>query len=131
MTRETIVSGVAERLTRAIATNDSEAMAELYAPDASIWHSTDQIELTVTDLQGLLRSIASVATAGVRVTGLYITPDGFVQTQENTYTLRSGVTTTFHAALVATLRDDAQITRVEEYLDSAGLTPLLAALGAG
>jgi len=34
----------------------------------------------------------------------------------------------FHAALVVTLDDEGRISRLEEYLDSAGLAPLIAAL---
>jgi ketosteroid isomerase-like protein len=119
----------AERLTRAIVESDAEAMADIYTADAVVWHSTDQVELSLEQLQGLVRAIGAVASAEVDVTGLYVTETGFVQTQENSYTLSNGGATSFHAALVATLNDDGRIVRMDEYLDSAGLTPLIEALG--
>jgi ketosteroid isomerase-like protein len=122
---------VAENLTRAIAANDAAAMAEIYAPDAVIWHCTDQVALTVEELQGLLAAIEDVATADVSVKSLLVTEDGFVQTQENTYTFRTGGGTSFHAALVVWLDADGRISRAEEYLDGAALAPLIEALGVG
>jgi hypothetical protein len=82
----------------------------------------------VEQLQGLVRAIAAVASAEVDVTGLHVTETGFVQTQKNSYTLSKGGATSFHAALVATLDDDGRIVRLDEYLDSTGLTPLIEAL---
>lgn len=119
---------VASGLTEAIRVNDADALPGLYAPDAVIWHSTDQVEISVGQLQELMRAIARVATGEVRVKALFETPAGFVQTQENSYTFADGETTTFHAALVAWLGPDGRVTRLEEYLDGAGLAPLIAAL---
>jgi ketosteroid isomerase-like protein len=119
----------AERLTRAIVENDADAMAEIYTPGAVVWHSTDQVELSLEQLQGLVRAIAAIASARVDVTGLHVTDTGFVQTQKNSYALSNGGATSFHAALVARLDDDGRIVRLDEYLDSAGLTPLIEALG--
>jgi ketosteroid isomerase-like protein len=122
---------LAERFTRAIAENDAAAMGEIYAPDAAIWHCTDEVELTVPQLQGLLQAIADIATADVKVNSVSPTEDGFVQTQENTYTFKAGGSTRFHAALVVSLDTEGRISRAEEYLDSAGLNPLIQALEAG
>lgn len=129
MTSSNHARATAARLAQAIAANDADAMAEIYAPDATIWHSTDQITLTVPQLQDLVRAIATVATAEVNVKSLLITDQGFVQTQENIYSLNAGPKASFHAALVARLDSQGRITSVEEYLDSAGLAPLLEALG--
>jgi hypothetical protein len=129
MTGTHSANAIAAALTQAIRNNDADALAGIYAPDAVIWHSTDQVELSVGQLQGLMRAISRVATGDVRVKALLETPEGFVQTQENTYTFLSGETTTFHAALVAWLGPDGRVRRLEEYLDGAGLAPLIAALG--
>jgi ketosteroid isomerase-like protein len=75
-----------------------------------------------------VRAIATVADCTVEVTNTLITERGFVQTQRNTYVFRNGRSTFFHAAMVVTLDNDGRIVRVEEYLDSAGLAPLVAAL---
>ena len=119
---------IAETLTRAIAEADVEVLARTYAPDARIWHSTDCVELTVNELLGLTRQIAQVATATVEVTGRHRTETGFVQTHRATFVLPGGGTTSFHAALIAVLDDDGRITRLDEYLDSAGLAPLIEAM---
>jgi uncharacterized protein len=125
---EQSTAAIAAALTEAIRANDAEALTGIYAADGVIWHSTDQVELSVGQLQELMRAIALVATGEVRVKALLETPAGFVQTQEITYTFRDREATTFHAALVAWISPDGRITRLEEYLDSAGLAPLTAAL---
>jgi ketosteroid isomerase-like protein len=117
-------------LTRAIENGDADAMSDIYAPDATIWHCTDQVNLTVGQLQDLLRAIRAVAEATVTVKSLLPTDRGFVQTQELEYRFRSGTSTRFHAAMVADVDAAGQITRLEEYLDGAGLAPLIEALGA-
>jgi ketosteroid isomerase-like protein len=119
---------VAERLVAAIAAGDAEALGEIFRPDAVVWHSTDQLDMTLPALQEMLRSISSIATADVQQTGLHHTDTGFVLTLASTYTLKTGGTTTFHAAQVVDLDADDQIVRVDEYLDSAGLDPLIQAL---
>ena len=119
---------VAGQLTRAIADADADALERLYVPTAIIWHSTDQVEMTVQEVLNLLKAIGKVADCTVDVTGTMLTERGFVQTQRNTYTFRDGRSTFFHAALVVTLNAEGRILRLEEYLDSAGLGPLVAAL---
>jgi ketosteroid isomerase-like protein len=121
---------VAERLTRALASGDVDALASLYAPDALIWHSTDQVELKLKEVLQLVHAIRTIAKCGVDVSSTLVTEQGFVQTQKNTYIFHDGSSTFFHAALVVTLDSHGRIVRVEEYLDSAGLAPLLAALNA-
>ncbi len=124
----TDVLAIAGQLTHAIATGDVEALARLYVPRAVIWHSTDQVEMKLQDMLGLVGAIKAVADCTVDVTNTLPTGLGFVQTQRNTYTFRDGRSTFFHAALVVSLDSEGCITRLEEYLDSAGLAPLVAAL---
>ena len=119
---------VARRLTHAIATGNADVLASLYAPKAIIWHNTDQIEMSSSEVLDLVRAIRTVADCAVDVSSTLVTERGFVQTQRNTYTFRDGRSTFFHAALLVTLDGEGRILRLEEYLDSAGLAPLLAAL---
>jgi ketosteroid isomerase-like protein len=119
----------AEQLTRAVADGDADRLATVYAPGAVVWHSTDQVEMPFADVQNLVRAIRAVSECRVDVSATLLTERGFVQTQKNTYTFRDGRQTSFHAALVTTLDEDGRIVRLEEYLDSAGLTPLITALG--
>jgi ketosteroid isomerase-like protein len=120
--------GIAGRLTRAIATADVDDLRRLYSRDAVVWHSTDQVEMSVNQVLDLVRAIRNVAACTVEVSSTLVTERGFVQTQKNTYTFRDGTGTAFHAALLVTLDGNGQILRLEEYLDSAGLAPLVAAL---
>jgi hypothetical protein len=122
---------VAERLTRALESGNVDALASLYAPEALIWHSTDQVELKLEEVLQLVGAIRSVAKCDIDVSSTLVTEQGFVQTQKNTYTFHDGSSTFFYAALLVTLDGHARMVRVEEYLDSAGLAPLLAALHQG
>jgi ketosteroid isomerase-like protein len=119
---------VAQQLTRAIESADIERLAQLYAPNAIVWHSTDSVEMKVQEVLELVRSIGRVSHCQVTVSSTLSTSTGFVQTQRNSYKFRAGAETSFHAALVATLDEDGRIVRLEEYLDSAGLAPLIAQL---
>lgn len=119
---------VARRLVVAIGNSDADAMADIFSPDAVVWHSTDQLDMQLSQLQEMLRAIGGIATADVQETGLRETSDGFVLTLKSTYQLKSGGSTSFHAAQIAVVGADGKITRVDEYLDSAGLGPLMAEL---
>jgi hypothetical protein len=118
-------AGVAKRLVEAIARGDADAMSGIFTHDATIWHSTDQIEMSLSELQGMLRAISAVASAEVWETSLRETSDGFVLTLKSTYQLKSGGSTTFYAAQIVQLNASGKITRVDEYLDNAGLEPLI------
>lgn len=122
-------SPLADRFTAAIAQADMTTMRELYTPDAVIWHCTDNIELSVDELDGLLSSIGSASTCSVDVLSRQHTASGFVQAQVNTYTLKNGKgTVVLRCALLVTL-DGEKISRVDEYLDGSALAPLIDALG--
>jgi hypothetical protein len=121
----------AERLTRALESGDADALESLYAPEALIWHSTDQVELKLAEVLQLVGAIRTVAKCDIDVSSTLVTEQGFVQTQKNTYTFHDGSRTFFYAALVVTLDGHGRMVRVDEYLDSAGLAPLLAALDQG
>lgn len=123
-------AAIAQRLVEAIAAADAPALGELFAPGASVWHSTDQMDMSIPDLQGMLGAIGGVSTADVAVTGLRDTPDGFVLTLKSSYQLNSGGTTEFCAAQIVQLDAAGKIARIDEYLDSAGLEPLVAEVGA-
>jgi ketosteroid isomerase-like protein len=118
---------VAERLTAAIEANDPDALAKVYAAEASLWHSTDELDLSVSQVQDLACGIAAVADCTITVTGFSSTETGFVQTQINEYRLRSGQTVRFHCAVVVGLDPSGQVVRQEDYLDGTRLGPLLEA----
>lgn len=128
MTNTAQKTQVAAKLVAAIDASDADALAEIFSPDAVVWHSTDQRDMTFPELQGMLRSISTIASATVEQTGLHHTDNGFVLTVASTYRLNDGGTTSFHAAQIVDLDVDHRIVRVDEYLDSAGLDPLVQAL---
>jgi polyisoprenoid-binding protein YceI len=121
-------SSLAERLTTAIETNNPDLLAEVMTDDATIWHSNDEIEMTVAQVQELARAIAAVADGKVTVSSYSDTASGFVQTQVNEFRLRSGETVRVHSALVARVDASGRIARLEEYLDGSRLAPLVAAM---
>jgi hypothetical protein len=123
-------AAIAKLLVEAIATADAVALGGLFAPDASVWHNTDQVDMSIPELQGMLGAIGGVSTAEVDLTGLRDTPDGFVLTLKSVYQLNSGGTTEFCAAQIVQLDAAGKIARIDEYLDSAGLGPLVAEVGA-
>jgi ketosteroid isomerase-like protein len=126
-----VATHAADALTSLLATNDGEIAKELYADDAVIWHSHDLVELDRNTMVGTLGALATViAAADVDVKQRFVTEQGFVQTHVMTYRLTSGAVTSFPAALVVRLDRDGRIARLDEYLDGAGLAPVIAALRA-
>ena len=119
---------IARRFVEALDNQDADAVGEIFAPDAGIWHCTDGVTMSVADMQGSLRAIATVAKATVEQTGYLDTSDGFVLTAKSTYDLTSGESTSWHAAMIIQVNAEGLIARLDEYLDSAGTTPLLRAL---
>jgi ketosteroid isomerase-like protein len=120
---------IAKELSKAIESADVASLERLYASTGVVWHNTDSLEMKVADVLDLVSAIGRVSTCRVTVHSTLVTAEGFVQTQNNTYSFQDGSTTSFHAALVATLDGEGRISRLEEYLDSVGLAPLTAKLG--
>lgn len=115
----------AERLMAAITAGDIDAVRSIYAPDAVIWHNNDGLEQSVDDnlrvLRWVVRHIANLRYEQIR---RQRTDAGFVQQHVLRGTAPNGKDVTIPACLVCTVRD-GRITRLEEYLDSAHLAPLM------
>jgi ketosteroid isomerase-like protein len=115
---------VAQRLFEAIPKGDLEAVRELYAPDAQIWHNHDGIvQDPAANLQVLgwvVKNIGGIRYEEVR---RQPTPIGFVQQHVMRGTLPSGKAFELAACIVCTVVD-GRITRLDEYLDSAQLAAL-------
>ncbi len=124
VTEET-ATATAERLTAAMAACDADLMREIFAPDATIWHSGDRSELGLTELLDGVRATREAArTVELSVTGRFVTDTGFVQTQQTTYHLGGRRSSRFDAAMFVRLDQRGRITRIEEYFDAAALQPL-------
>jgi ketosteroid isomerase-like protein len=115
---------VADRLFSAIEAGDIEAVRALYRPDVEVWHNTDR---AVQGRDANLAVLGWISTnlPGARYTQVKrsATDDGFVQQHVLVVTNRAGKRVEVPACIVATVRD-GQITRLDEYLDSAVVTAI-------
>ena len=119
-----------EALMAAISAGDIEALRGIYAPDAVIWHNNDGVEQSVDDnlrvLQWVVRHIGNLRYEDIR---RQRTDNGFVQQHVLRGTAPNGQPLEIRACLICRVRD-GRITRLEEYLDTAHVAPLLQAAGA-
>lgn len=106
-----------DRLVAAIAAGDVDAVREIYAPDATIWHNFDQRDQSVDENLATLVDLHRRAT-NLRYTEIRRTPtvDGFLQQHILTGDARGGA-----LAMPAMIRfyvANGRISRLEEYLDT-------------
>lgn len=117
---------IAERLFAAIEAGDIDAVGRLYAPDLQVWHNTDGL---IQDRDANLRTlgwvVANFGDLCYHEVRRDPTPAGFVQQHVLRATTPAGDAMAIPACLVAAV-NGGQITRIDEYLDSAQLAPLLA-----
>ena len=109
---------VAERLFAAIPKGDLDAVRDLYAPGAQIWHNHDGVvqdpAANLAVLGWVVKNIRGISYDEIR---RQPTPTGFVRT------LQSGKAFELAACIVCTVVA-GRITRLDEYLDSAQLGAL-------
>jgi len=117
---------VADRFFAAAEAGDIATIEQLYAPDAQVWHNTDRV---VQNREENLRTLTWITTnlRDIRYTNVRRSPtdDGFVQQHVFEATNRAGQRVEVPACVVATVRD-GRITRIDEYIDSAAVTALMA-----
>ena len=110
----------AGRFFDAIEAGDIATMQASFAPDAAIWHNTDELivtpEQTAQTLTGMVARIAERSYADRR---LHVFPGGFVQ-QHVLQGVRThdGERVRLPCAIVCQVAD-GRITRLDEYFDSA------------
>jgi ketosteroid isomerase-like protein len=109
---------VADDLFASIEKGDIDGVRAIYAPDAVVWHNTDGVEQTVDEnlrtLQWVVDNLADRSYDEVRRTEH---DGGFVQQHVLRFT-KAGERREIPACIVATVAD-GQITRIDEYIDSA------------
>jgi len=117
---------LARRFFAAITAGDIDAVREMYAPDAVVWHNNDGIEQGVEQNLAVLRWVTKNIT-GFRYEDVrcQATDTGFVEQHITRGRAPNGADLAMSACIVCTVVD-GRITRVDEYLDSAQLAPLLA-----
>lgn len=115
---------VAERLFAAIPKGDLDAVREIYAPDARIWHNHDGVvqdpAANLAVLGWIVSNLRDISYDEIRRAP---TPGGFVQQHVMRATLPNGKRFELTACIVCTVVA-GRITRLDEYLDSAALAAL-------
>ena len=106
------------RFFAALEGGDIDALREIYAPDAVIWHNDDLVEQPVEENLNVLRGLYR-AVSGLRYDVIRRVPaaDGVLQQHVLRGRLPGGAEIALHAAMYLQVRD-GRITRIEEYLDS-------------
>jgi ketosteroid isomerase-like protein len=118
-----------DRLFAAIASGKVEAVRDLYARDAKIWHNYDGVVQSVEEnlrvLGWVVENVGGLRYEEIRRQS---SERGFVQQHVLRGTTRRGEPLEVPACLVAEV-ERGKITRIDEYIDSAHLGPLLRARG--
>lgn len=116
---ESETRALAQRFFDAVENGDIDVLRSCYAPEAAIWHNTDDAEQSVDDnvetLKGFVQRIANRVYANRR---LEVFDGGFVQQHELRGVRADGVAVRLTACIVCAVRD-GRITRLDEYFDSA------------
>jgi ketosteroid isomerase-like protein len=116
---------VAERLFAAIMSGDIDGVRDVYHPDVVVWHNNDQQE------QGRDANLAVLSWCVHNIDGMryenvrrHATEAGFVQQHvlRGRFT-KTGAELEVPACIVCEVKD-GQITRLDEYLDSAQVASL-------
>jgi ketosteroid isomerase-like protein len=121
---------VADRIFAAIEAGDADAVADIYADDAVIWHNNDGVEQTKEEnmrvLRWLVRSTSRREYCAIR---RFEIDGGFVQQHDLHVEFDDGRSAVLPACLVVQVDGD-RITRIDEYLDSAGAAEAFASSSA-
>lgn len=116
---------VAARLTDRLLARDADGVADVYADDFVVWRNFDGKELdkaqAVKVVRFLVSKVQELRYENVRVLP---TPEGFVQQHTLVGIAPSGAPVRAEACLVAKVKD-GRIGRLDEYIDSAQLAPLM------
>jgi uncharacterized protein len=118
MTKESLE--VADRLFKAIEGGDVNAIKDIYAPHAKIWHNFDNLAQSVDENLAVLKwVVANIAEISYTEVHRQPTPSGFIQQHVLRGKVRaSGKEIAIPACIVCNV-ENGRITRLDEYLDSA------------
>lgn len=118
MTEQEILA-FAKKFVDAIQAGDVPTVRDCYAPDAKLWHNTDNIEQTVDQNMKVLGwFINNLPDRNYRVLRREALSDGFLQQHVLEATLPDGSLFKMSACVVVRV-ENGVITRLDEYLDSA------------
>ena len=124
------IRALAQRFFDAVEAGDIEQVLACYAPDAVIWHNSDQAEQSREEngatLTAFARAIPQRAYANRR---LHVFEGGFVQQHDLQGVRRDGARVSLVACIVCRVAD-GKITRLDEYFDSAAVAAFIGTRGA-
>lgn len=124
MHREAMLE-LGRRFFSAVAAGDLDAVRAMYTPDALIWHNHDGAAQTVEQNLAVLAWVAkNIVEFRYEDAVLQATDTGFIEQHVTRGRTRNGSEITMPACIVCTVVE-GQISRLDEYLDSAHLAPLL------
>jgi ketosteroid isomerase-like protein len=115
----------ARRLIECVTSGDVAGVGALYHDDIRCWRNLDGRELVkkqALKVVGFLGTLEGLAYEDIRIDA---TETGFVQQHTLCCTSPKGEAVRVAACLVAEVRD-GQILRIDEYVDSAAMAPLMA-----
>jgi len=113
------IRALAERFFDAIEAGDIAAVRAAYAPDAVIWHNTDELATSVEDnVETLTGFVKRIRDRRYRDRRLEVFDGGFVQQHVLHGVRADGVAVTLPACIVCQVKD-GRISRLDEYFDSA------------
>ena len=114
----------ADRYIAALEGDDLEKVRTFYAPEARLWHNTDDIaqdlEISMKSMKWFMRNLPGRRYRVLRREALH---DGFLQQHVLEATLPDGTPWSLNACVVIKM-ENGVITRLDEYLDSAQTTAL-------
>jgi ketosteroid isomerase-like protein len=118
---------VAHDFFAAIEAGDLAKVEALYAPEARIWHNTDGVAQSVSEnLRVLAWMVRSIPSRQYRIVRREILPWGFFQ--QHVLALETAQGRYDMPACVVVMVEGGRIVRLDEYLDSAHVTAMRAAL---
>jgi ketosteroid isomerase-like protein len=119
MTSEADIDVLARRFFDAAEAGDIETLRGCHAPNAIIWHNTDDLEQSRDEnartLEAFVQRIGDRVYAGRR---LHVFNGGFVKQHELRGKRADGVADRLTACVICAV-DEGRITRLDEYFDSA------------
>jgi ketosteroid isomerase-like protein len=117
---------VLDRLFAAVSSGDVATVESIYAPDAGIWHNTDNATQAVVD------NLRTIAWVGRTIRGMSydevrrapIDRDRVLQQHVLRGTAPNGAALEIPACMVVAFNDAGRIARLEEYIDSGAFAAL-------
>ena len=115
---------LARRFIDALNANDGDAVREIYAPDARIWHNFEEglqsVDLNIRTLGWMHRKLPKLNYDLVRLEPL---PTGYLQQHVLRGETADGQTIELQACVIVTV-ENGRVTALEEYLDPAQVAVL-------